>query len=459
MSKADAPDEHVRRRGARARSPGARARRNRSRVRSRWARNVAAVLLFIVLTAILAVSGVKLYDVLALPRDCENLNGKALERIREDYAVFERGFYNTDDSTHGYSVVVWGDNHSSRRTFGGLIAKINRENADNAAEWNGLRKKIARLKADKGQPSQAREKTIAELEQQADEVHKMHLLFAINSGDLAYDGDVTKYRLTLQVARKLSIPMVTAIGNHDIRNGREAYSKVFGPSTYSFAVGNAYYIILDNADEKRVNPDRTKWFKAELDKSLPYDYCFVDMHVPPFKGKKNRNAPMDYFLADRKNAREIKDLAARYHATFVLAGHIHTYDADEWLTGDAIPAGMSPVRAADRDTDFIVSGGAGARLWKVDDMKDPVMSRARYHYFEVLMGAREAVILPDGRKAMEQKTAFRRQDFNPAHADAWYTFEEVWVCAFAKVSNLYGWEMLILCPLLALLLLTFRGQV
>jgi len=419
-----------------------------------WIQHAATVLLLIVLIAIMVATGVKLHETLFLPRNYKNLDKKALAQIQKDYTKFESEFINLDKSTHGYSVVVWADNHSSRKTFGQLIKKINKENDDNTAEWNQLKDRLARLKTDTTIAKETRDRMVAELEKEIDEVHKQHLLFAVNSGDLAYDGDVTKYRLTLQVADKLKIPMVTAIGNHDIRsNGRKAYREVWGPFTYSFSVGNAYYIMLDDANEKRVDPAQMKWFEAELKKSLPYNYCFVDMHVPPFKGQRNQNAPMDKFLADRKNAQAIKDLATKYHVTFVLAGHIHTYDADEWPIPPGAPmAGMSPVRAAQQYTGFIISGGAGARLWKVDTGKNSVMSRARYHYFDVTMNAEVPEVLENGQVVTKSKTGFRRQEINPTHADAWYTFEETWVCIYAKIANLYPWEMLVLVPVFILLL-------
>lgn len=421
----------------------------------RFPRRAATVALFIVVLAIVAVSVLKLHETFILPRDYKNLDSKALAQIKKDYAKFEKGFISPDKSTHGYSVIAWGDNHSSRKTFGQLIKKINKANADNTAEWNKLKDQLARLKTDTTKTPDVRARMVAELENDIDEVHKMHLLFAINCGDLAYDGDVTKYRLTLEVERKLQIPMVTALGNHDIRsNGRVAYREVWGPFTYSFAVGNAYYIVLDDANEKRIDPAQMKWLEAELKKSVPYNYCFMVMHVPPFKGQKNQNAPMQKFLADRKNAQAIKDLAAKYHVTFVLAGHIHTYDADSWLiAANAVSAGRSPVRTHDKYTDFIITGGAGARLWKVDSDKDAVMSRAQYHYFEVLMNAEITEVLDNGQPgATTLATAFRREEMKVAHADAWYTFEEAWVCVYAKIANLYPWEMLVLAPIMVALL-------
>ena len=421
----------------------------------RWKQHTATVLLLIVVLGILAVTGVKLHETLILPRSYKDLDSKALEQIKKEYASFEKGFIDPNKSYHGYSVIAWSDNHSSRKTFGELIKKINKSNADNDAEWNKLKDQLARLKTDTTKDKATRDRMVAELENEIDEVHKMHLLFAINCGDLAYDGDVAKYRLTLQTVNKLKIPMVTAIGNHDIRsNGRQAYRSVFGPFTYSFAVGNAYYIVLDDANEKRIDPAQMKWLEGELKKSVPYNYCFMVMHVPPFKGQKNPNAPMQKFLADRKNAQDIKDLAAKYHVTFVLAGHIHTYDVDEWLIPrNAVSVGMSSVRTTDKYTDMIITGGAGARLWKVDEDKDEVMSRARYHYFDVLMNAELTEVLDNGQPGETKlATGFRREEIKVSHADSWYTFEEAWVCAYAKIANLYPWEMLVLGPILALLL-------
>lgn len=423
--------------GKKKRAPGA------------FKRRLAFVFMIVFLILILAVSAVKIHETFILPAARADLNAKSLAQIKKDYVKYDKEFLNPDPKTHGHTVIVWGDNHSSVHTFSKLIEKINADNATYRRQWAQSMDKLKEVQNDKSMPADKKAKKIAELTTDIDESHKMQVLFTINVGDLAYDGDATKYRMTLEISDKVNVPMVTAIGNHDIRsNGRAVYSKMFGPFYYSFAVGDTYYIVLDDANEKRVDPAQMKWLKSELDKSVPYKHCLVLMHVPPFKGKQNPNAPMTKFLADRKNAEELKELAQKYHINFMVAGHIHTYDATGWpTTGGPLVARMPEERQNENYTDLIISGGAGARLWKVDQDKDDVMSRAEYHYFRVflngLLGEQDAA----GNMVWAYRTGFNRETIKVPNADHFYTMEEIRICIYAKIANLYWWEMLVLVPI------------
>jgi hypothetical protein len=436
-----------------------------SRMKPRHGRQRAAlVVLVVVTTAILVLSAMKVYEVWGLPSNYKDLNAKSLAKIQKLWKEYESEFINKDGRTHGYSIAFISDNHSSRRTFGKIVKKINDDNARLQKELRAEKAKLARLKADKSIPEDKKLAQIAGLETNIDEIHKMETLFVLDCGDLAYDGDVTKYRMTLQVMGKLKMPVVTAIGNHDIRgDGRAAYYQVWGPYSYSFVVGNAYYIMLDDADEKRIEPEEMKWLVRQLEESKSYDYCFMVMHVPPFKGNQNPSVPMTKFLKDKKNAEQIKRLAQKYHVTFLLAGHIHTYDTATWDTLYPVPEGLSDWRASDRTTDMVITGGAGARLWKVDKKLDDVVSRAQYHYFDVGMNLLLGTEDPTTHAVTwDYGTGFRRNTIKVLGADAWYTYEEIWVTSYAKIVELYKWEMLVLVPLfivlLGYLLLDMRRQ-
>lgn len=431
---------------------------------SRWKRNTAIVLLAVVSVAMVGASALKFYEVVVLPRDYKSLNAKALKQIEKDWEKFESEFIDKDGRTHGYSMAVIGDNHASRHTFSRVIKRINGDNAAFRKQWLLEKAKLAKLEKDTSIPEAEKTKRIAELEDRIDSIHKKQTLFVIDCGDLAYDGDVTKYRLTLQLMHRLDMPIVTAIGNHDIRgDGREAYREVFGPENYSFVIGNSDYIIVDNANEKRIQPAQMKWLKKQLEESLPYDNCFVIMHVPPFKGGQNPTVPMTAFLGDKKNAQEIKDLATKYRVSFVLAGHIHTYDAAMWDIQGPPPEDISDWRSNLKNTLFVITGAAGARLWKVDQGLDDVESRARYHYFDVIFNQAMDVRDPQtGETVTEYTNGFERNTIKVHDADMWYTYEEVWTTTFAKIVELYPWEMLVLVPLFGLLLgyilLDMRGK-
>ncbi|MHB8895064.1 MAG: metallophosphoesterase family protein [Candidatus Geothermincolia bacterium] len=420
----------------------------------RWKRHTVIVLLAIVTLAVTGLTALKIHETWILPRDYKMLNTRALAQIEKDWEKFDSEFIDKDGRTHGYSMAVISDNHSSRKTFGKVIDKINKDNADIRKDWLKKKMELARLQSDKSIPEAEKVKKTAQMENLIDEIHKMQTLFVIDCGDLAYDGDVTKYRLSLQMFRKLNVPMVTAIGNHDIRgDGRTAYREVFGPFNYSFVVGNAYFIVLDDANEKQIEPAQMKWLEKQLEESKPYDYCFMVMHVPPFKGEQNPNVPMKRFLGSEANAQEIRDLATKYRVTFVLAGHIHTYDFAGWDVEVAPPEGLADMRVKDQSTDFVITGGAGARLWKVDKGVYEVLSRAAYHFFDVIFNAELTSVDPKtGKQVTEMATGFRRDTVKVSHPDAWYTFEEIWQTTYAKITELYPREMLVLVPVLALLL-------
>src|SRR4030067_1267783 len=103
---------------------------------------------------------------------------------------------------NNYSFAVMGDNKGSRSVFEPLMRDIDRD------------KEIA---------------------------------FAIDDGDLVDGGTMRHYRRFLRrVQGNLSIPLLTAIGNHDLdKNGsHKNYEAIFGPTYYSFQVGQGYFIVL-----------------------------------------------------------------------------------------------------------------------------------------------------------------------------------------------------------------------
>jgi 3',5'-cyclic AMP phosphodiesterase CpdA len=424
------------------------------KARSRWKRNTALVLLIIVSVALIGVSALKAYEVWLLPGNYKNLNAQALKKIEKDWEKFETEFIDKDGRTHGYSMAVIGDNHASRHTFSRIIDRINDDNSQNRKLWLAKKAELAKLNASKTIPEAEKTRKAAALETLIDEIHKKQTLFVIDCGDLAYDGDVTKYRLTLELFNRLDMPIVTAIGNHDIRGeGRPAYRDVFGPENYSFVIGNSDYIVVDDANGKRIEPAQMAWLKKQLEESKPYDDCFVIMHVPPFKGHQNPNVPMTKFLRDKKNAQDIQDLATKYHVSFVLAGHIHTYDAAYWDIKSQAPEGLADARLKQNEVLFVITGASGARLWKVDNGKDDVLSRARYHYFDVIFNAEITTIDPvTGKEVTQLRDGFERNTIKVSHPDAWYTYEEIWTTSYAKIVELYPWEMLVLAPLFVVLL-------
>jgi 3',5'-cyclic AMP phosphodiesterase CpdA len=171
-----------------------------------------------------------------------------------------------------------------------------------------------------------------------------HYIFAIDVGDLVYDGEKAKYRIFYNMIKNERTPFLVAVGNHDIREGgAENYFDVFGKFYYSFDYGNSLFIVLDDANEERIDAAQMKWLKERLQKN--YQHKFVFLHVPPFDPRPE----FDHSLSDKKKAREFMTLMEKYKPDIVFASHIHAY-FDEMKN----------------DVNYIITGGAGSELWGTD---------------------------------------------------------------------------------------------
>lgn len=213
-----------------------------------------------------------------------------------------------------FSFVVFGDNKNSITTFNNMIKKINQE----------------------------------------------PIAFAIDDGDMVFDGTMEKYKFFLNQIARFKKPLVTVIGNHEIREeGNGTYYNLFGRFYYSFTIGSSYFIVLDDSNEQRIDPWQMDWLKDELNKSKSYQNRFVFMHVPlydPRYGSQGKG----HSLSDQKNAGEINQLLDQYNVTMVFASHIHAYYEGKW-----------------QNTPYIITGGGGAELAGTDP------KHYFYHYIKV----------------------------------------------------------------------------
>ena len=87
---------------------------NKQKPHGRWKQRLALALLVVVGLAILALSALKVHETWVLPGNDRNLNARALAKIEKDWEKFDNEFIDRDGRTHGYSMAVISDNHSSR---------------------------------------------------------------------------------------------------------------------------------------------------------------------------------------------------------------------------------------------------------------------------------------------------------------------------------------------------------
>ncbi len=253
----------------------------------------------IVLVFLLTAISVNIYDMISFPV-IKNWNYNQIQEINKTQSNF--------------SFVVFGDNKNSVTTFNSLIKKVNKEN----------------------------------------------VLFSIDDGDLAFDGEKEALHFFIKQIKNFNKPLLTVIGNHElIGNGRGNYYDMFGRFYYSFALNNSYFLILDDSNEKCIDSWQMNWLKNELQKSQDYRYRFVFMHVPLYDPRESNHTTY-YGLENRSCARNLNNLFHRYNVTMVFASHVHGYFRGNWS-----------------NTPYIVTGGAGAELMGSDP------KHYFYHYIKV----------------------------------------------------------------------------
>jgi hypothetical protein len=184
--------------------------------------------------------------------------------------------------------------------------------------------------------------------------------FALDIGDLVFDGDIEKYRYFFnQLKENIKLPLLTAIGNHELLlgSGRGLYYDLLGPFYYSFQVGGAYFIVLDDANETGLDLWQRAWLERELKNARGYIHKFVFMHVPLFDPSGGR---YEEGCLPEKEARSLMELFKENKVSHIFASHIHSYYTGRW---QGIP--------------FTITGGAGAELAGRDPKHD------FFHYLKV----------------------------------------------------------------------------
>ncbi|MEJ5171401.1 MAG: calcineurin-like phosphoesterase C-terminal domain-containing protein, partial [Fimbriimonadales bacterium] len=160
--------------------------------------------------------------------------------------------------------------------------------------------------------------------------------FGVVLGDIVFDGlDVTLP--LVQTLGSLSFPWRYVIGNHDLNfdaeddpHSDEHFERVFGPAYYSFDVGGAHFVVLDDVEwigaenAKKENPERTrgfyrsalgprqlKWLENDL-RLVPKDrLVVVMMHIP---------------LNEVRERAEVLRLLSPFRNTVSFSAHTHTME-------------------------------------------------------------------------------------------------------------------------------------
>lgn len=168
--------------------------------------------------------------------------------------------------------------------------------------------------------------------------------FAVHLGDLVHEPELSQYTLFFgQVRENFTKPLLVTVGNHELKEeGRPLYRELFGAENFAFSLGQAYFLIFDDAHQTSLTEDHLAWLTRELEKAQAFAQRFVFLHVPLFD---SRGGEKQHCLPPEMGQR-LAQLFRQYGVTRIFAGHIHGYFRGEW-------AGVP----------FTISGGGGAKLY------------------------------------------------------------------------------------------------
>lgn len=148
--------------------------------------------------------------------------------------------------------------------------------------------------------------------------------------------------------KKVNCPMFNVIGNHDhdpyVANNwdsKKKYREVIGPTYYSFNLGEAHYVVLDNIEYLNtgggpgvigqrnyndvISAEQLEWLKKDLatiqDKTAP---LIIAMHAPLHRAPTlDENGEQVNALSLNNGGTLISTLQG-FSEVYVLSGHVHT---------------------------------------------------------------------------------------------------------------------------------------
>ena len=145
------------------------------------------------------------------------------------------------------------------------------------------------------------------------------IAFLLVAGDISDFGLAREMRWVDEKLRRLTVPYLTVIGNHDlVGNGRKAYQHIYGPLDYSFVYGDTKFTLLDtNGREYNFNGQipNMGWLRPQLANLDGARRQVVISHVPPYNDDFDPALRMPYVEA----LREARGLV------FGMNGHNHSY--------------------------------------------------------------------------------------------------------------------------------------
>ena len=172
--------------------------------------------------------------------------------------------------------------------------------------------------------------------------------FMISLGNAVFDGAEAKYRLLYRGLKKLDVPKVMAIGDHEVEDfGASLFYRHFGPYFFSFPIQNAYFIFLDTSGQTSWKW-QYRWIEQELKQTEEYQYRFVFMNQSMFK-LEGYDTNYTRFVLDEAVSEQLHQLFVSNGVTAVFSAGYSTF-AEEMRDG----------------VEYLISGAAGGLLLEPD---------------------------------------------------------------------------------------------
>jgi len=171
--------------------------------------------------------------------------------------------------------------------------------------------------------------------------------FALIAGDLAYDNGkspetfvrfVQNYHATMFDADQRMIPLISCLGNHEVRGGYNAkredaphylamFDGLFEHQTYNtLDFGNYLSLVLmDTGHISPITGAQTEWLQKTLADRQEYPHLIVANHVPAYPSYRAPEGAKGSLGTGEDQRRHWCPLFERYKVDVVLEHHDHTF--------------------------------------------------------------------------------------------------------------------------------------
>jgi len=200
---------------------------------------------------------------------------------------------------------------------------------------------------------------------------KTHPLLIMNVGDLVHsdhEADWQDYFSVVCDKTKAgeTVPIYSTMGNHD--KSENVYDSLYfryaslpvnhfdnTEAYYSFNIGNAHFVVLNNYLSFDPASPQYKWFAEDLKKHSLYKWKIAFIHEPFYStGKHGGNM---------HQRRVLEPLFGKGGITLVFSGHDHLYQRTKIIKGIT----------------YIVTGGGGAKLYNArQDERINIIDKSRH---------------------------------------------------------------------------------